>query len=192
MFTGIVTHVGKFERKESQRFFFSAPSAFLKSLHPSDSVAVNGTCLTVEKVSKKEFSVSLMSETLGRTMFAGIAPGDVVNLEMPSTPSTFLAGHIVQGHIDGVGKLLKCEQKGNSRILEISIDRKLTKYIVSKGSIAVNGISLTVIESKKESFTIGIIPYTWEHTMLHEIKIGDALNIEVDILAKYVEKISQR
>ncbi len=192
MFTGIITHLGEFERAEAQRFFFSAPAAFLKSLHPSDSVSVNGTCLTVEIVSKKEFVVSLMSETLARTMFGTIAPGTLVNLELPSTPTTFLAGHIVQGHIDRVGTIRSIVQKGNSRILEISVDQHLTKYIVSKGSIAVNGISLTVMDVKKRSFSVGIIPYTWEHTMLHTVLVGDQINIEVDILAKYVEKITQR
>lgn len=125
-------------------------------------------------------------------MFKDLRPKDLVNLELPATPRSFLAGHVVQGHIDGTGKLAGLKKKGNSRILEISVDRKIAKYIVSKGSIAVNGISLTVIEAKKKSFVVGIVPYTWENTMLQTVKIGEKINIEVDILAKYVEKISKK
>ncbi|MDD5068089.1 MAG: riboflavin synthase [Candidatus Pacebacteria bacterium] len=191
MFTGIITHLGKFERNEKEKFFFSASASFLDMLHSSDSVAVNGTCLTVVKKTKGEFLVNLMPETVKRTMLGTLLPKTVVNLELPATPRSFLAGHIVQGHIDGIGTLSKMEKKGSSRVLEIVVERKLMRYIVDQGSVAVNGISLTVIEAKQKSFTFGIIPYTWEHTMLKGIKLGDKVNIEVDILAKYAEKISK-
>ncbi|MDD5050625.1 MAG: riboflavin synthase [Candidatus Pacebacteria bacterium] len=191
MFTGIITHLGKFERNEKEKFFFSASASFLDMLHPSDSVSVNGACLTVVKKTKGEFFVNLMPETVKRTMLGTLLPKTVVNLELPATPRSFLAGHIVQGHIDGVGALSKMEKKGNSKILEIVVEKKLLRYIVNQGSVAVNGISLTVIEAKQKSFTVGIIPYTWQHTMLQGIKVGDKVNTEVDILAKYAEKISK-
>lgn len=117
---------------------------------------------------------------------------DPVNLELPATPSTFLSGHIVQGHVDGISKLLDIEPSGNSRILKLSIVSSIAKYLVKKGSVAVNGISLTVMETGKKKFTVGIIPYTWDNTMLHTVKIGDLVNIEVDILAKYVSRLLKK
>ncbi len=191
MFTGIITHLGKFEKKEKNRFFFSVPHSFLDLIHPGDSVAINGACLTVLKKAKGQFSVDIMPQTLKKTMLGTLRPKALVNLELPATPRSFLAGHIVQGHIDGTGKLTEIKKKGNSRMLEFVVESSLMKYIVNQGSITVNGISLTVIEAKKKSFTVGIIPYTWEHTMLNGVKVGEVVNVEVDILAKYAEKISK-
>ena len=113
-------------------------------------------------------------------------------MELPVTPQTFLSGHIVQGHVDGIGTLVDIKQQKNSRLLTVKIPLELNKYIVEKGSIAVNGISLTVISIEETYFTVGIIPYTWEYTMLHCIKIGDAMNIELDILGKYIEKLFRK
>ncbi len=191
MFTGIVTHLGRFERKEKNHFFFSSSLSFFDLIQPGDSVSVNGACLTVEKKAKGEFIVSLMPETIKKTMLGSLKPKTLVNFELPATPRSFLAGHIVQGHVDGIGVVAELEKKGNAQILEISVDRKLMKYVVSKGSVSVNGISFSIVEAKKKSFVVGIIPYTWEHTMIHGIKIGERVNIEVDILAKYAEKISR-
>lgn len=113
----------------------------------------------------------------------------MVNLELPATPTTLLSGHIIQGHIDGVAKLVNITKQENSYILKFSLPTNLAKYLAKKGSIAVNGISLTVIEAGKEFFTVGIVPYTWDNTTLKNIETGDSVNIEVDILAKYIEKL---
>ena len=111
---------------------------------------------------------------------------------MPATPTTFLSGHIVQGHVDGTGEILSITKEGISNIVTIKISEELSKHIVEKGSITVNGISLTVITIDDTSFSVGIIPFTWEHTMLHEVTVGDAVNIETDIVAKYVEKLVKK
>lgn len=190
MFTGIISHIGKLQTRKGSVFAFSAPSVFLKKIKPGTSVSVNGACLTVSNLpSKQTFSVELMPETIKITMFGQINSSDIVNLELPATSETFLSGHIVQGHIDGMGIIKKIEHEGNSRLLQIEFPKSLTRYIVSKGSIAVNGVSLTVINVSGKHFTVAIIPFTWKKTMFNKLKVADPVNIEVDILAKYVEKL---
>lgn len=190
MFTGIITRLGKLASKKESVFTFTANLAFCRKISKGTSIAINGVCLTaLEKPTKNFFSVEVMPETLGKTMLGSLKSGNLVNLELPATPHTFLSGHIVQGHIDGVAKLEKITERKNGHILKLSIPANLSKYIVEKGSIAINGISLTVIAAEKNYFTVGIIPYTWNHTMLHTIKTGDFVNIEVDILAKYIERL---
>lgn len=190
MFTGIITHVGKLETIKNDRFTFSAPVGFSRNLTKGTSVAVNGACLTViTKQSTTTFTVEIMPETKKRTTLGMLKKGSVVNLELPATPETFLSGHIVQGHIDGVGKISNVKQEGNSHILTVNVPINLTRYIVAKGSIAINGVTLTVITVIKDTFTVGTIPYTQTHTNLGNLKTGDRVNIEVDILAKYVEKL---
>ncbi len=192
MFTGIITHTGKLEKKERQEFTFSAPLGFVRKLKEGDSVSVNGCCLTVTNIASNTFSVDIMPETQKRTMLGYLTIGDLVNFELPATPSSFLSGHFMQGHIDGTGVIKKIQQEGNSKILTIILPEDLNRYFVEKGSVAVNGISLTVITVDRSLFTVGIIPYTWKNTMIHKIKTGDLVNIEVDILAKYVEKIIKK
>jgi riboflavin synthase len=190
MFTGIISHTGKFVRRANQFFVFEASESICKKLTSGISIAVNGVCLTVSKPPlKTAFSVALMPETIKMTMLGNLQKNDLVNLELPVTPESFLAGHIVQGHVDGTGIIDDIALDGNSRILKISVSPEVGKYIVEKGSIAVSGISLTVIKAGKTYFTVGIIPYTWEHTVFAQIKIGDMVNIETDILAKYIEKL---
>lgn len=190
MFTGIITHLGKLTKKEGAIFTFSTDNFFCKKIADGTSVSVNGACLTVfKKPTDNSFSVKVMPETLNKTILKHVQINDLVNLELPVTPQSFLSGHIVQGHIDGVSKLLSISKQENSSTLKFSIFANLSKYIVEKGSIAVNGISLTVIKAGKDFFTVGIIPYTQDNTMLKIIKIGDFVNIEVDILAKYIEKL---
>lgn len=189
MFTGIITHTGKLEKKGREMFAFSAPRDFMKKLKKGASVTVNGCCLTVKSVSQSTFSIDIMPETQKKTMLGSLKIGDIINLELPVSAGSLLSGHIVQGHIDGVGKIAKIQNEENSKILTIGIPKSLNRYIVEKGSIAINGISLTVINVRKNSFTVGIIPHTWEQTMLHTVKVGDKVNIEVDILAKYTEKL---
>lgn len=191
MFTGIITDLGKLKKTDKTGFVFSAPKSFCKKLKNGTSVAINGTCLTVEKFGQNYFSVSVMMETLQKTMLNNIKPDDLVNLELPVTMETFLSGHIVQGHIDGTGHVVENEKDGNSHILKIKVSNNLQRYIVKKGSVALNGISLTVISATKKYFTVGIIPFTWANTMLHQLHINDAVNIETDILAKYLEKFNK-
>ncbi len=190
MFTGIITYIGKLEKKEKQVFTFSAPADLVKRVQKGTSIAVNGCCLTVIGISGNTFSFEVMPETQKKTMLGSLKTEQIVNLELPVSVATLLSGHIVQGHVDGVGSIQKIDQKGISQILTISVPQELIRYIAVKGSITVNGISLTVVEVNNAGFTVGIIPRTWEHTMLHAVKIDDKVNIEVDILAKYIEKLT--
>lgn len=192
MFTGIITHLGKLKAKDNTLFTFAADSSFHKRVYKGLSVAVNGVCLTALKRDKTTFSVRLMPETMRKTMLNNLKMHDLVNLELPATPNSFLSGHIVQGHIDGISKLVNIKEKGNSYTLKFSISNALSKYIVEKGSIAISGISLTVTQAQKNYFTVDIIPFTWKETMLRTLKTGDFVNIEVDILAKYLESLLER
>lgn len=189
MFTGIITHIGRVSAKTDSALKITADRNFLSKIQKGTSVSVSGICLTVTKIGRDFFAVDFMPETESRTNIKYLQPDNLVNLELPATPITFLSGHIVQGHIDSVTKLISITKAENSYILKFSIPAKLARYIIEKGSIAVNGISLTVIKAGGKKFTVGIIPYTWNQTMLHTIKTGDLVNIEVDILAKYLEKL---
>lgn len=193
MFTGIITHLGKFVRIKKSVFTFITNPAFCKKISKGTSIAINGVCLTAfAKPTQNSFSVEVMPETQKKTVLGHLKINDLVNLELPATPTTILSGHIVQGHVDGVAKLTDITKQGNSYILKFAAPANLTKYIAKKGSVAINGISLTIIEAEKKYFTVGIIPYTWNNTMLNGSKIGDFANIEVDILAKYVEKLLKK
>lgn len=188
MFTGIITHTGKLKKKEKQLFTFSASGDLLKKLRKGESIAVNGCCLTIINVSHSTFDVEIMPETQKKTMIQTLRAGQIVNFELPVSAITLLSGHIAQGHIDGVGKIAKIQKEGNSQILTVIIPKDLRRYIVAKGSITLNGISLTVIDAENDYCTVGIIPYTWKNTMLNKIKVGNLVNIEVDIIAKYIWK----
>lgn len=202
MFTGIITHIGRIQDISATKLTVDTGKDFASKLTIGSSVAIDGVCLTVISYHNSSFEVSLMPETKARTNIKYLKSLDLVNLELPATQDTFFSGHIVQGHIDGVARLVGVVKKGNSRILKFSMPNTLSKYIVEKGSIAVDGVSLTVIEAgenyvreAKESsayFTVGIVPYTWDKTMLHTLKRGDFVNIEVDILAKYLERLVKK
>ncbi len=189
MFTGIITHTGKLQKKHGASATFHASAAVCRRLRAGGSIAVNGACLTVVRARRASFDVDIMPETEAKTTLGLLERGQVVNLELPVTPNTFLSGHIVQGHIDGIGLVKSMGQEGNSRILEIRIPQTLSRYVVPKGSITINGVSLTVISVRAHSFTVGIIPHTWESTAMCTLKIDDSINLEVDILAKYVEQL---
>ena len=193
MFTGIITHLGKIQSKNATSITIQADASIIRKIEKGTSIAVNGTCLTVsDKPISNIFSAEVMPETCRRTCLNTLQKNDLVNLELSMTPQSFLAGHIVQGHIDGTGEITSIQEEGNSKILKITIPAKLEKYIVEKGSIALNGISLTVIQAQKTFFTVGIIPFTWSHTMLKNIQVGTQVNIETDIIAKYLEKLLPR
>lgn len=190
MFTGIITHLGKLTKKEGSVFTFNADRNFCKRIEKGISISVNGICLTaLNKPTGNRFSIEVIPETLDKTTLRQLKTGNPVNLELPATPQTYLSGHIVQGHIDTIVKLLDIKVSDNSKLLKFSAPPTLTKYIVPKGSIAINGISLTIIDAEKDYFTVGVIPHTLNRTTLKTIKTGDLVNIEVDILAKYLERL---
>ncbi len=186
MFSGIITHLGKIKNKTKNSLHIKTEKDVVARLSIGVSIAIDGICLTVVGFSKDSFQIDFIPETEAKTNIKYLKVGSLVNLELPATPSSFLSGHILQGHVDGIAKLENMTEIGNSRILKFSIPSNLSRYIVSKGSIAVNGISLTVIQVESAFFTVGIIPHTWTNTMLYTIKLGDFVNIEVDILAKYL------
>ena len=194
MFTGLIQQTGTVaaveNRNGTMRIRVSAPG-LAAQLNQGDSLAVSGVCLTALSPTPDSFEADLALETVARTSLSRLAHGRLVNLELPTPAGTPLGGHIVQGHIDAVGRLLSLERAagGEDRWLEIDVPEPLTRYIVEKGSLAVEGISLTVARIFGNRVTIAIIPHTHSATNLHALKSGDPLNIEVDILARYAEKM---
>ena len=187
MFTGIINHLGTVQQKAQDNLRIRSSGKFIAQLAPGDSVAVNGACLTVVGVQKKTgFRADVMPETWRKTMLGDLRKGDKVNLELPMKASQRLGGHIVQGHVDGVVNIESIRKAGNSCIFIFTAPRSITQYLVEKGSVALNGISLTIINATKLGFRVGIIPHTWENTSLQYAQVGDKVNVEVDMLAKYV------
>jgi riboflavin synthase len=194
MFTGIIEEVGRItrieQRGENRRIVISARQAS-KELKTGDSVAVSGVCLTALDIKPESFSADLAPETWERTSLSRIHEGALVNLELPMKSDGRFGGHIVQGHVDGVGKLIALERIADSGNwwLHIELPREVEKYTVFKGSISIEGISLTVAKLEGNRCTIAIIPHTVEMTNLHLLKPGDPVNLEADLIAKYVEKM---
>jgi riboflavin synthase len=197
VFTGIVEEVGRItrieQRGENRRITIMAKHT-PKELGTGHSVAVSGVCLTALDIKPDSFCADLAPETWARTSFSRIGEGALVNLELPMKADGRFGGHIVQGHVDGVGKLLSLERIENSDNwwLHIEIPEQIEKYTVFKGSISIEGISLTVARLDHSHCTIAIIPHTVEMTNLNSLKPGDPLNLEADLIAKYVEKMMQR
>lgn len=191
MFTGIIKDKGKIEKIQGNRIFLKSEK-IAPNLKLGSSVAVDGVCLTVSEKNKDMFSVEVMPETKRVTTLESLKRGDQVNLEPALTLQDEIGGHLVTGHIDGVGKISKIEREKDSFILEIVPPSQLIKYIVYKGSIALDGVSLTVAQVKKDRFSVALIPYTLKMTTLSDKKIEDKLNIEVDMIAKYLEKLLQK
>ena len=192
MFTGIVEELGSVAAIEDQgdaiRLTLAA-SSVLEDVALGDSIAVNGCCLTVAQAAPGSWTADVMQETLDKTSLYGVRVGDVVNLERAVTPQTRLGGHIVQGHVDGVGQIISRTPSEHWEVVEISLPAHLSRYLVDKGSITVDGVSLTVIEAKDESFTVSLIPETLARTTLGRRQAGDRVNLEADVLAKHVEKL---
>jgi riboflavin synthase len=163
-----------------------------EEIDPGESVAVSGVCLTAQPTGDGSLHADVMNETLSRTSLADAQPGRAVNLELPLRPSDRLGGHIVQGHVDGVGTVLSVADDGFARVLELQAPEQLLRYAVEKGSIAVDGVSLTVAELHPSSFTVSLIPETLKRTTLGRAEAGTRVNLEVDVLAKYVERLMQR
>ena len=154
-----------------------------------DSIATNGVCLTVTNLDDHSFNADVMPETVERTALGQLKPGSPVNLERALTLQSRLGGHFVSGHIDGTGRIVACRQDDTALRLTIECDNKLLRYIIEKGSIAVQGVSLTVARVDEQSFSVSLIPHTQAVTTLHEARVGDLVNLENDIIAKYVEKL---
>lgn len=192
MFTGLIEEAGLVAgvdaAPEGARLVISA-SAVLDGLSVGDSVAVNGACLTAVEVGAGRFAADCVAETLRRTALGSLRPGDRVNLERAMRLGDRLDGHMVQGHVDGVGRVRAMRAQGESTILEIAPPEGLLRYIVEKGSIAVDGVSLTVAERLPDAFTIALIPHTMANTTLGPGAGDRAVNLEVDVLAKYVESL---
>ncbi|WP_052488550.1 riboflavin synthase [Streptomyces sp. 150FB] len=192
MFTGIVEELGEVTAVENlgdaSRFRLRGPVVTDGARH-GDSIAVNGVCLTVVDLSEGEFTADVMAETLNRSSLGALATGSRVNLERPTAVGARLGGHIVQGHVDGTGTIAGREVSDNWEIVRISLPAGLSRYVVEKGSITVDGVSLTVVEAGPDFFTISLIPTTLALTTLGIKETGDPVNLEVDIIAKYVERL---
>ena len=189
MFTGIVEEVGEVVRKTETSLAIRA-SAALDDLAVSDSVSVNGACLTVTEREGGVFSVDTVPETLRRTNLGALHPGAPVNLERSMRADGRFGGHIVQGHVDAAGAVVSIEPDGESRVFTFEAPPSVMRYVVEKGFIAVDGASLTVVSCDCRAFSVAIIPYTWDNTVLGSRKVGDAVNLEADIMAKYVERLA--
>jgi len=192
MFTGIVEHVGKVESLQtsaqgSRLYVHAGPLA--ASLAISGSIAVNGCCLTIVEIHGETFAADLSSETLRRTAFGELKRGARVNLERPLTAGKEFGGHFMQGHVDGIGRVARVDPDGANWWLGVCLPSELLRYVAMKGSIAIDGISLTVANLATDVVEAAIIPFTYANTNLQTLRPGDAVNIEADILAKYLERL---
>ena len=194
MFTGLVEEGGVVASVapggEGARLVIAA-SAVLDGLEVGDSVAVNGACLTAVEVTADGFAVDAVAETLRRTNLGALAAGDRVNLERPMRLGDRLDGHLVQGHVDGVGRVAEARPEGESTVLEVTAPQDLLRYVVEKGSVAIDGVSLTVAARLPEGFSVALIPHTMAVTTLGPQAVGRAVNLEVDVVAKYVESLAR-
>ncbi len=192
MFTGIIEELGTIAAiipsKNGLRLTVSA-NLVTGDTSEGDSIAVNGVCLTALEVTRGSFAADVSQETLDRSTLGGLTIGSPVNLERAVTPQTRLGGHMVQGHVDGRGEFVSATQYGDFFTVVIRFPAELSRYLVYKGSVSVEGISLTIAKLENESFEIAVIPKTWKMTNLSHLKPGDAVNLEVDVIAKYVERM---
>ena len=188
MFTGIVEEVGTVRAAGQGRLAIAA-RIVMPTLEIGGSINVNGTCLTVTTLESGEFAVDVVPETLRRTNLGLLRPGDPINLERPLRADGRLDGHIVQGHVDGTGSIDAISADGEALMVRMDAPEQLTRYVVEKGFIAVDGVSLTVVHCDEAGFSVTVIPHTRDHTIFGSRSVGDAVNIEIDILAKYVERL---
>jgi riboflavin synthase len=192
MFTGIIEELGHVraieQRGDNARIVIEA-RLVTEDIHEGDSIAVNGVCLTALDANRNSFAADVSRETLNRSTLGRLEPGAPVNLERSVTPATRLGGHLVQGHVDARGKFLSATDHGGSWTVRIAYPPEIARYLVFKGSVAVEGISLTIAELTDDYFEIAIIPKTWEVTNFSHLRPGDDVNLEADVIAKYVERI---
>ncbi|HZS29570.1 MAG TPA: riboflavin synthase [Candidatus Angelobacter sp.] len=201
MFTGLIQETGEVaelqripsEKGETVTRITVKAKQVLRELRTGDSVAVSGVCLTALEIGEQQFSADLAQETLERTSLLRLKPGSLVNLELPARAQDRMGGHVVQGHVDGTGKIVSLEKikyRDDWRLV-VEVPEALEKYVVPQGSITVEGISLTVAAIEGERVEIAIIPHTWQATNLHALRAGNPVNIEVDVLAKYAERMAK-
>lgn len=193
MFTGIIKNIGTIAgvNRENDNYRLTINHG-LSDLNLGDSISINGICLTVVDFQKDQFQVDVMPETIKRTNLAKMSVGTKVNLEPALRPNSEIGGHFVLGHVDTTGKLLSREVTENSVLLTFSIPKKYNPYLVEKGSIAIDGVSLTLIAVTEDTFQVGIIPYTQDETILDSIEVNQIVNLETDILGKYIYKDLKR
>jgi riboflavin synthase len=192
MFTGIIEEIGKISETKPIAGGLTLKieaKEILKDISVNDSICVDGVCLTATKISENSFWVDAVGATLEKSTFAEIKTNHFVNLERSLRLNDRLGGHLVQGHVNGIGTISETQKVGENYSLKISIAEELEKYLIKEGSIAVNGISLTIADTYKNQITISIIPHTWQNTTLKFKQANDKVNIEIDILAKYIEKL---
>ena len=194
MFTGLIADLGTVRAllRGPQGARLAIDTRLAGESAPGDSVAVNGVCLTAAERDARSFTAEAMNETLARSSLGGLAVGDPVNLELPVRPADRLGGHIVQGHVDATGTVEAVEDDGFARRVRVALAPELARYLVEKGSIAVDGVSLTVAALDRRSFTVSLIPETLQRTNLGRLAPGATVNLEVDVLAKYVERLIRR
>jgi riboflavin synthase len=194
MFTGLVEEKGTLKEKiptgDGFQFVIEA-KIIMKDLQIGSSIAVNGCCLTVVKILGSNFTVDTIEETLNKTNLGVLKQGMKVNLERPLAAEARLGGHFVLGHIDTIGKIENVKELSNSHWLTISFPEKFKQYLIYVGSVAIDGVSMTVAELKDYSFSVGIIPHTWKETIFADKKVDDTVNLEFDVLGKYVERIME-
>jgi len=191
LFTGIVEETGSVDRLDPRRLTVKTETV-LEGMKLGDSISINGTCLTVVDLGQGTFSADLSPETLRRTSLGSLSEGGLVNLERAVAVGDRMGGHIVQGHVDGTGRISSIRSEDDCIIVRIRAPKRLMTYIVEKGFIAVDGISLTVVQKGPSSFLLSVIPYTLQYTNLRVKAVGDPVNLEADIVAKYVESLLQR
>ncbi|HXM87104.1 MAG TPA: riboflavin synthase [Solirubrobacteraceae bacterium] len=191
MFTGLIADRGSVRALEldDDGARVRIATRLAAELGEGDSIAVNGVCLTASDVREDGFTAEVMSETLRRSSLGGLEPGAPVNLELPLRASDRLGGHVVQGHVDGVGTVGEIREDGFSRVIEIELEPSLRRYLVEKGSVALDGVSLTVSALSERGFAVSLIPETLARTGLGEVGMGATVNVEVDVLAKHVERL---
>ena len=191
MFTGIIETLGKVEKLEQEggNLHITVSSAITAELKIDQSVSHNGVCLTVVAIDADKYTVTAIEETLSKTNLGELKVGEVVNLERAMLMGARLDGHIVQGHVDQTASCSSIEEKDGSWVYTFAYDPKLNNVTIEKGSITVDGVSLTVVDSKKDRFSVAIIPYTYEHTRFHTYKVGATINLEFDVVGKYVSRL---
>ncbi|MEO5942792.1 MAG: riboflavin synthase [Ferruginibacter sp.] len=192
MFTGIIETIGRIEKieQENANYSFWVSSVLYNELKPDQSLSHNGVCLTVEEIQGQWHKVTAIRETLDKTNLSAWQSGTIVNLERCMKINGRLDGHIVQGHVDATAKCIATAEKDGSWEFQFEIDKKFSTLIIEKGSITLNGISLTIFNISESAFTVAIIPYTYEHTNMSQLKINNTVNIEFDLIGKYVNRIN--
>ena len=194
MFTGLVQTIGQVQliRKTNQSLCFTIESdSICSKLKTGDSIAVNGACLTVEKITRNQFQATAIQETLTKTNLGFLKTGSFINLETALRFNESLGGHLVQGHIDCIGKIFTVISAGERYLVTVQIPDELNRYLIERGSIAVDGVSLTLASIQNNRFTVAIIPHTWENTILKYLNTGSIVNIEFDYIGKWIEKFSR-